>query len=36
VYVYRALDPVTERVEHEYDHVLVGRLDGEAPRPRRP
>jgi isopentenyl-diphosphate delta-isomerase len=33
VYVYRALDPVTERVEHEYDHVLVGQLDGEAPRP---
>jgi isopentenyl-diphosphate delta-isomerase len=28
VYVYRALDPVTERVEHEYDHVLVGRLGG--------
>jgi isopentenyl-diphosphate delta-isomerase len=33
VYVYRALDPVTERVEHEYDHVLVGRVNGQAPRP---
>jgi isopentenyl-diphosphate delta-isomerase len=33
VHVYRALDPVTERVEHEYDHVLVGRVDGQAPRP---
>lgn len=28
VYVYRAPDPATDRVEHEYDHVLVGRLDG--------
>jgi isopentenyl-diphosphate delta-isomerase len=26
VYVYRATDPVTGRVEHEYDHVLVGRV----------
>jgi isopentenyl-diphosphate delta-isomerase len=33
VYVYRALDPTTERVEHEYDHVLVGEVDGETPRP---
>jgi len=33
VYVYRAEDPVTERVEHEYDHVLVGRLDGSRPDP---
>jgi isopentenyl-diphosphate delta-isomerase len=33
VYVYRALDPVTERIEHEYDHVLVGEINGEAPRP---
>ncbi|GAA1800540.1 isopentenyl-diphosphate Delta-isomerase [Planosporangium flavigriseum] len=33
VYVYRALDPVTERVEHEYDHVLVGTVAREAPRP---
>jgi isopentenyl-diphosphate delta-isomerase len=33
VYVYRALDPVTERVEHEYDHVLVGEINGEVPRP---
>jgi isopentenyl-diphosphate delta-isomerase len=29
VYVYRAGDPVTGRVEHEYDHVLVGRVDAE-------
>jgi isopentenyl-diphosphate delta-isomerase len=33
VYVYRALDPVTERVEYEYDHVLVGQVDGRAVRP---
>ncbi|MGC9669456.1 isopentenyl-diphosphate Delta-isomerase [Planosporangium sp. 12N6] len=33
VYVYRALDPVTERVEHEYDHVLVGEVRDEQPRP---
>jgi isopentenyl-diphosphate delta-isomerase len=33
VYVYRAEDPVTERVEHEYDHVLVGRLNGSRPDP---
>jgi isopentenyl-diphosphate delta-isomerase len=33
VYVYRALDPATERVEHEYDHVLVGEANGEVPRP---
>jgi isopentenyl-diphosphate delta-isomerase len=33
VYVYRAEDPDTRRVEHEYDHVLVGRLDGAPPRP---
>ena len=26
VYVYRATDPVNDRVEHEYDHVLVGAL----------
>jgi isopentenyl-diphosphate delta-isomerase len=26
VYVYRAADPATGRVEHEYDHVLVGRV----------
>lgn len=24
VYTYRATDPVTGRVEHEYDHVLLG------------
>lgn len=26
VYLYRAEDPHTGRVEHEYDHVLVGRV----------
>ena len=31
VYVYRAADPDSGRVEHEYDHVLVGRLDAAAP-----
>jgi len=30
LYVYRALDPETGRVEHEYDHVLLGRA---APTP---
>jgi isopentenyl-diphosphate Delta-isomerase len=25
VYIYRADDPATGRVEHEYDHVLLGR-----------
>jgi isopentenyl-diphosphate delta-isomerase len=33
VYVYRALDPVTEKVEHEYDHVLVGEIKGETLHP---
>jgi isopentenyl-diphosphate delta-isomerase len=33
VYLYRAPDPVSERVEHEYDHVLVGRVDGHRPNP---
>ncbi|WP_203759050.1 isopentenyl-diphosphate Delta-isomerase, partial [Actinoplanes octamycinicus] len=33
-YTYRAVDPVTGRVEHEYDHVLVGRLpEGVEPAP---
>ena len=27
VYRYHASDPATGRVEHEYDHVLVGRVD---------
>jgi len=31
VYVYRADDPATGRVEHEYDHVLVGRVGGDPP-----
>lgn len=26
VYLYRAEDPQTGRVEHEYDHVVVGRV----------
>jgi isopentenyl-diphosphate delta-isomerase len=34
VYVYRAADPVSGRVEHEYDHVLVGRI--AAVEPMRP
>ena len=34
VYAYRAEDPVTGRVEHEYDHVLLGRIpDGLQFRP---
>ncbi len=33
-FVYRAVDPVSGLVEHEYDHVLVGRLDPAVePRP---
>src|SRR5262249_8993766 len=31
VHVYQALDPATGRVEHEYDHVLFGRLDPATP-----
>lgn len=30
VYSYYAEDPATGRVEYEYDHVLVGRLDAGA------
>jgi isopentenyl-diphosphate Delta-isomerase len=34
VHRYQAQDPVTERIEYEYDHVLVGRLDDlSAARP---
>ncbi|WP_433299797.1 isopentenyl-diphosphate Delta-isomerase [Actinoplanes sp. CA-030573] len=34
VYTYRAADPVTGRVEHEYDHVLLGDLPaGARPSP---
>jgi isopentenyl-diphosphate delta-isomerase len=29
VYVYQASDPATGRVEHEYDHVLLGRVDAD-------
>jgi len=31
VYVYRADDPGTGRVEHEYDHVLVGSVGPDLP-----
>jgi isopentenyl-diphosphate delta-isomerase len=31
VYVYRASDPATARVEHEFDHVLVGRVSAAEP-----
>ncbi|BCB86147.1 isopentenyl-diphosphate Delta-isomerase [Phytohabitans suffuscus] len=31
VHVYRAEDPVTGRVEVEYDHVLLGRIDADHP-----
>jgi isopentenyl-diphosphate Delta-isomerase len=31
VYLYRAEDPVTGRVEHEYDHVLLGDLPSGFP-----
>jgi isopentenyl-diphosphate delta-isomerase len=31
VYVYRAGDPASGRVEHEYDHVLFGRFDADQP-----
>jgi isopentenyl-diphosphate delta-isomerase len=30
VYVYEATDPATGRVEHEYDHVLLGRVDADV------
>ncbi|MGH3655919.1 MAG: isopentenyl-diphosphate Delta-isomerase [Micromonosporaceae bacterium] len=29
-FVYRAEDPSTGRVEHEYDHVLLGRVSSDA------
>lgn len=31
VYVYYAEDPVTKRVEFEYDHVLHGRIEANEP-----
>lgn len=31
VYTYRAADEATGRVEHEYDHVLVGRVSTPPP-----
>lgn len=33
VYHYRAEDVGTGRVEHEWDHVLIGHLDTETPAP---
>ncbi|GIF09709.1 isopentenyl-diphosphate Delta-isomerase [Actinoplanes siamensis] len=34
VFTYRAADPVTGRIEYEYDHVLLGSLpDGVVPQP---
>lgn len=30
---YQATDPNTGRVEHEYDHVLIGRLEDPVPQP---
>jgi isopentenyl-diphosphate delta-isomerase len=30
VYLYRATDQATGRVEHEYDHVLIGRVSAQA------
>jgi isopentenyl-diphosphate delta-isomerase len=29
-FVYRAGDPASGQVEHEYDHVLMGRVDPSA------
>ncbi|WP_049565809.1 isopentenyl-diphosphate Delta-isomerase [Streptomyces sp. SBT349] len=31
VYLYRAEDPRTGRVEHEFDHVVVGRVPVDSP-----
>ncbi|GAA1881197.1 isopentenyl-diphosphate Delta-isomerase [Asanoa iriomotensis] len=31
VYPYRAEDPRTGRVEHEYDHVVIGRVPADLP-----
>jgi isopentenyl-diphosphate delta-isomerase len=31
VHTYSADDPATGRVEHEYDHVLVGRVAADVP-----
>jgi isopentenyl-diphosphate delta-isomerase len=30
-YTYQASDPATGRVEHEYDHVLLGHVPGDLP-----
>ena len=31
VHLYQAMDPASGRIEHEYDHVLFGRLDPATP-----
>ncbi len=31
VFTYRADDPATGRVEHEYDHVVIGQVSGGLP-----
>jgi isopentenyl-diphosphate delta-isomerase len=31
IYTYLAADPVTGWIEHEYDHVLVGRASPDVP-----
>jgi isopentenyl-diphosphate delta-isomerase len=28
-FIYRAVDPVSGRVEHEFDHVFLGRSDDD-------
>jgi isopentenyl-diphosphate delta-isomerase len=33
VHHYHAGDPATGRVEHEWDHVVLGRVEGEPPNP---
>ncbi|WP_280235228.1 isopentenyl-diphosphate Delta-isomerase [Nocardia cyriacigeorgica] len=33
VFRYHAEDPTSGRVEHEWDHVLIGRLDDTTPHP---
>lgn len=33
VFAYRARDPATGLVEHEWDHVLVGMVDDQQPAP---
>ncbi|WP_308163024.1 isopentenyl-diphosphate Delta-isomerase [Nocardia alni] len=33
VFSYRAADSASGRVEHEWDHVVVGRFEGDPPNP---